>query len=102
MSQTKSSTDNQILQNLFEKYKLRKRAARQMETFETFGVFEITMNPRKIHVVKDVLGLILEEEAVVNTDDNAVEVPYVDFPTFINGYDDYQIFQIILQALKAS
>lgn len=86
------TTDYQGLKYLCASLKLKRREARWIEKLGIFGIFPISLKPEEIHVHRDVLSRISNEEAVLIK----VEVPCVDFSNLIVTYDDDQFLGPIL------
>ena len=91
-------TDNQVLKHFFSKPKVSRREARWLETLGNFGIFPITLKPRKIHVLGDRLSRAPHAENVMVVND--VEVPKISFDDVIDGYEDDQFFGPILKAMN--
>ena len=51
-------TDNQVLKNFFDKKELSRREARWIETLSEFGIFPITLQKGRVHVLGDALSRV--------------------------------------------
>jgi hypothetical protein len=76
---------------------LSRREARWSEILGNFGVFPITLNPGKIHVIGELLSRAphvihsLDQTSAVL---NSTEVPYFDGSEILKHYEDDQFFEL--------
>ena len=91
--------DNQVLKHFFTKPKLSRKEARWLETLGNFGIFPITLKPRKIHVLGDALSRapqVIKGETEIND----VEVPSIDLNDVLSGYEGDKFFRPVVRALQ--
>lgn len=94
-------TDNQVLQHFFAEKSLSRREARWLGTLSEFGVFPITLQKGKIHILGDVLSRVNHE----SKEDELQNISSLFWDpssetAFQQAQEDYQFFGPIIKYFK--
>ncbi len=87
-------TDNQVLKIFFTEPKLSRREARLLETLGNFGIFPISLKPRRIHVLGDTLSRAPHASV------NILGVLKIDLDDFTSGYENDKFYGTVFKCMK--